>query len=143
MRVTVLGRGDQPSHCPIPLFGERLSAGFPSPAEGFEERRLDLNDLCIQRPAATYFVRVEGESMTDAGILDGDILVVDRSVTACQGDVVVAALHGEFTVKELRFSPSPALVAHHRDYADIALSDATDAEIFGVVVSVVRQLRTG
>ena len=74
-------------------------AGFPSPAEQYLEPPLDLNALLVKRPAATYFVRVEGDSMTGAGIGDGDLLVVDRSLTPASGDGVIAAVDGEFTVK--------------------------------------------
>ncbi len=77
-------------------------AGFPSPAEQYLEPPLDLNELLVRRPAATYFVRVKGDSMIGAGIHDKDLLVVDRSLTPADGDVVIAAVDGEFTVKTLR-----------------------------------------
>jgi len=77
-------------------------AGFPSPAEQYLEPPLDLNELLVKRPAATYFVRVEGDSMSGAGISDGDLLVVDRSLRPANGDVIIASVDGEFTVKTLR-----------------------------------------
>jgi DNA polymerase V len=77
-------------------------AGFPSPAEQYLEPPLDLNELLIKRPAATYFVRVEGDSMIGAGIHDGDLLVVDRSLRPASGDVIIASVDGDFTVKTLR-----------------------------------------
>ena len=77
-------------------------AGFPSPAEQYLEPPLDLNALLVKRPAATYFVRVEGDSMIDAGINPGDLLVVDRSLTPVDGDIIIASVDGEFTVKRLR-----------------------------------------
>lgn len=77
-------------------------AGFPSPAEQYLEPPLDLNALLVKRPAATYFVRVEGDSMINAGINPGDLLIVDRSLTPTDGDVIIAAVDGEFTVKRLR-----------------------------------------
>ena len=73
----------------IPLFLERVSAGFPSPAEDYVEKTLDLNELCVQHPAATFFVRVQGESMIDAGIFPDDVLVVDRSLHAQHGDIII------------------------------------------------------
>lgn len=77
-------------------------AGFPSPAEQYLEPPLDLNEFLIKRPAATYFVRVEGDSMIDAGIHDGDLLVVDRSLRPTSGDVIIASVDGDFIVKTLR-----------------------------------------
>jgi DNA polymerase V len=77
-------------------------AGFPSPAEQYLEPPLDLNELLIKRPAATYFVRVEGDSMIGAGIHDGDLLVVDRSLRPASGDIIIASVDGDFTVKTLR-----------------------------------------
>ena len=77
-------------------------AGFPSPAEQYQETPLDLNELLVKRPAATYFVRVEGDSMVGAGICDGDLLVVDRSLRPADGDVIIACVDGDFTVKTLR-----------------------------------------
>ena len=77
-------------------------AGFPSPAEQYQEPPLDLNELLVKRPAATYFVRVEGDSMIGAGIHDGDLLVVDRSLSPASGDVIIASVDGDFTVKTYR-----------------------------------------
>ena len=77
-------------------------AGFPSPAEQYLEPPLDLNELLVKRPAATYFVRVEGDSMSGAGISDGDLLVVDRSLRPADGDVIIASVDGDFTVKTYR-----------------------------------------
>ena len=77
-------------------------AGFPSPAEQYQEPPLDLNELLVKRPAATYFVRVEGDSMIGAGISDGDLLVVDRSLRPADGDVIIASVDGDFTVKTYR-----------------------------------------
>ncbi len=77
-------------------------AGFPSPAEQYHEPPLDLNELLVKRPAATFFVRVQGDSMIGAGIHDGDLLVVDRSLRPASGDVIIACVDGDFTVKTLR-----------------------------------------
>jgi len=77
-------------------------AGFPSPAEQYQEQALDLNELLVRRPAATFFVKVQGDSMTGAGIRDGDLLVVDRSLRPASGDVIIACVDGEFTVKTYR-----------------------------------------
>lgn len=124
----------------IPLFLMPVAAGFPSPAEDFVEKTLDLNDLCIKHPAATYFVRVEGDSMMDAGIYHGDVLVVDRSLTAQHSDIVIAELEGEMTVKQLELRPSFRLVPRNRKYPAIEGLEQ-QITIFGVVTSVIRSLQ--
>ena len=85
----------------LPLFSTRASCGFPSPADDYVEQVLDLNALCVSNPTATFFVRAEGESMTGAGIDDGDILIVDRSLEAAHGSIVIACVAGAFTIKYL------------------------------------------
>ena len=85
-----------------PKISGSVVAGFPSPAEQYQEPPLDLNELLVKRPAATFFVRVQGDSMTGAGINDGDLLVVDRSLRPASGDVIIASVDGDFTVKTLR-----------------------------------------
>ncbi|WP_431688784.1 translesion error-prone DNA polymerase V autoproteolytic subunit [Hahella sp. NBU794] len=138
MRVSLLGRsGARMRRRLLPLYLEHVSAGFPSPAQDYIEKALDLNELCIRHPAATYYVRVQGDSMIEAGIYSGDILIVDRSLTAKHGDIVIAALHGEFTVKELQLHPTPCLLPRNKRYKPI---DAPEIEVFGVVSGVVRIL---
>lgn len=85
----------------LPLFSGKISAGFPSPADDYVEKTLDLNELLVQKPAATFFVRAQGESMLGAGIHPNDILVVDRSIEPAAGKIVICALNGELTVKRL------------------------------------------
>ena len=125
----------------IPLFVNTVSAGFPSPAQDYVEQTLDLNELCIQHPAATYFVRVDGQSMIEAGIYPDDILVVDRSVTAEHGDIVIAGLFGELTVKELQLKPGVRLLPRNKHYAPIDIPEGCELDIFGVVTSVIRHLK--
>ena len=117
----------------LPLFLERVPCGFPSPAQDYVEESLDLNKLVVKHPSATYFVRVSGDSMIEAGIGDGDLLVVDRSLSAEHGDIVVAAVAGEFTVKELQTRPLLRLVPHNADYAPIEFLAEEELQIFGVV----------
>jgi DNA polymerase V len=131
MHISLLGKAGSFALRLIPLFLERVSAGFPSPAQ----------DLCIQHPAATFFVRVSGDSMIEAGIFPGDILVVDRSLRASHGDVVIAVLDGEFTVKELALHPAPMLLPRNRAYAPITLGNDSELEIFGVVTRSIRDIR--
>ncbi len=116
----------------LPFFSEAVRAGFPSPAQGYMEDPVDLNRLCIRQEAATFLLRVEGDSMTDAGIYAGDILVVDRSLEAVHGDIVVAAVDGEFTVKELALKPTLRLLPRNPRYAPIVPGEQ-GLELFGVV----------
>ena len=133
-------RADQCPKLYLPLFLEKISAGFPSPAQDYVEQRLDLNQLCVKRPAATYFVRVAGDSMIDAGIYPDDLLVVDRSVTAQSGDIIIASLNGEFTVKELELKQL-RLTPRNQNYQPIHINNTDDFEIFGVVTNVIRTIK--
>jgi len=141
MSLEIIGRYQHLRSCSIPLFYDRVAAGFPSPAQDYIEQTLDLNELCIQHPAATYFVRAEGDSMIEAGIFSGDILIVDRALKATHGDTVIACLDGGFTVKQLSLQPSIALRACNPAYKDIAIPEGADLELFGVVTTVIHPLR--
>ena len=145
MTVQLLGNSAdsfQLNSLKIPLFVERVRAGFPSPAQDYIERTLDLNELCISHPAATFFVRVEGDSMTGAGIHPNDILVVDRSLEASHGDIVIASLDNEMTVKQLHLKPAPImLLPCNPSYRALIIDDSMALEIFGVVTNVLRQLK--
>lgn len=132
------------SHIEVPLFISQVKAGFPSPAADYAEERLDFNDLLVHHRAATYCLRVSGESMVGAGILPGDIIVVDRSLRPANGDIVVAAVSGEFTVKRFyRMSGRVELRSENPDYEPIRIEHDQELELFGVVSSVVRQYRKG
>lgn len=123
----------------LPLYQARPAAGFPAPGDDVVERPLDLNDLLIDNPTATFFVRVSGDSMEGAGIFDGDILVVDRSITPESGKIVVAAVYGELVVKRLsRHQNMPALVSEQVGYTPILVDSSDDVYIWGVVVGSVR-----
>lgn len=141
--ITIMGRSGEFSRLNIPFMESRIRAGFPSPAQDFVEKVLDLNELCIRHPASTFFVRVDqdADSMTDAGIFPGDVLVVDRSLNAQHGDIVIALLDGEFTVKELQTQPTVRLVAHNDNYPPIIPGHESDFEIWGVVTNAIRQFR--
>lgn len=125
----------------LPIFLGRLPAGFPSPADDYIEGKLDLNRHLIKHPAATFFVRVSGDSMIEAGIHTGDILVVDRSLEAVDGNVIVAALDGELTVKRLSKRGSVVrLLPANKDYQPIEISAQQMFEVWGVVTSVIHSL---
>lgn len=141
MTVKLFALGGNFPKLDIPLFLESIAAGFPSPASDYCERRLDLNELCIQKPAATYFVRAQGDSMRDAGIFPGDVLVVDRSLDAKHGDIVIVAFNGELTVKKLETIPEVRLVPMNAQYAPIIVPEESDLEIFGVVTTSIHSLR--
>lgn len=138
---SALPAGEPSTTLDIPLYASSVSAGFPSPAQDHIERTLDLNELCIEHPAATFFVRAEGESMIEAGIHPGDVLVVDRSLTARSGDVVIASWYGELTVKELSLGGVAQLVPRNPMMLPMTITDEASCEIIGVVTYVVRGLR--
>jgi DNA polymerase V len=121
--------------CPLPLGLAPVSAGFPSPAEDYEDKRLDINEYLIRNPVATFFFPVQGDSMQGAGILDGDILVVDRSVTPQHGHIVVAFINGERLVKRLyKGTARVALLAENPDYPALELTGDLELVVWGVVV---------
>ena len=125
----------------LPLFLSGVSAGFPSPAEDHIEKRLDLNEMLVKHAAATFFVRVAGDSMTGAGINHDDILVVDRSLEPSNGKVVIAVLNGELTVKRLfRNGESFRLAAENPLYPDRLLLEGESCEIWGVATFVIHSL---
>ena len=126
----------------IPLASATVQAGFPSPAEDHMENSLDLNEHLVSNPAATFFVRVQGNSMRDAGIQGGDILVVDRSITPGDRQIVIAMLDGEFTVKRLRKRGGRIfLEAENPDFAPIEISDSQELTIWGAVTFVIHPAR--
>ncbi len=122
----------------IPLFSDPVKCGFPSPAQDYVEQRIDLNELMIQHPSATYFVKSSGDSMTEAGIGEGDLLVVDSSRKAEHGDIVIAAVDGEFTVKRLQLHPVVMLKPENPLYKPIVIGGEDNLEIFGVVTFIVK-----
>ncbi len=129
------------SHQGLPLFLESVAAGFPSPAGDYIECRLDLNEHLIQHPSATFFVRVAGDSMTGAGIHDGDILIVDRSLEPESGNVVVAAVNGELTVKRLiRHNGRCMLKPENDAFSCVDIPEQADVHIWGVATSVIHKL---
>ena len=111
-------------------------AGFPSPAEQYQEPPLDLNELLVKRPAATFFVRVQGSSMIGAGINDGDLLVVDRSLRPASGDVIIACVDGDFTVKTYRRDKDGVrLEPANPDFPVIRIKPGQELDYFGKVTA--------
>ena len=125
----------------LPLFSGKVAAGFPSPADDYIEKTLDLNELLIQKPAATFFIRAEGESMLGAGIYPDDILIVDRSIEPKPGKIIICAVNGELTVKRLmRHANQWLLKSENPDYPDIPLHSELDMVVWGVVTNVIHPL---
>lgn len=122
----------------LPLFISKVAAGFPSPADDYVEKTLDLQELLIPKPAATFFVRAQGDSMLGAGIHPNDILVVDRSREPMPGKIVICAVNGELTVKRLIVADGQwCLKAENPAYPDIPLSDDLETVFWGTVTTVI------
>lgn len=136
-RVTLLTPID--SHLELPLYETNVSAGFPSPAQEYLGDTMDLNKYLIQNPTASFFAKVEGESMIDAGIMEGDLVVVDRSITASHGNIVIAAVNHEFTIKRLSTCDGIKLMPENQNYEPIVMSGENELVIWGVVTSLVRK----
>jgi len=119
-----------------------ISAGFPSPAEDFTELSISLDKHLIQNQAATFMAYANGNSMVRVGIHHGDILIIDRSLNARDGDIIIAVLHGEFTVKQLSIVKDTFfLVPQNSQYLPLKISDDMDFEIWGVVIHSIRKHR--
>lgn len=119
----------------ISFIESKVHAGFPSPAQDYTENKLDLNEFLIRHPEATYFIRVEGDSMIDAKIYDGDLLIVDRAVEPTFGKIVIANINGELTVKKIdMINGKLYLVAENDYYEPIEITEEQELLIWGVVV---------
>ena len=125
----------------IPLSLENVEAGFPLPNGGQIDRRLDVNSYLLDHPKATIAFTVSGESMIDAGILPGDLVLVDTMKEACDKDVVVASVDNEYTIKELRIGPPLQLLTKNKEYSPIKFEDGMEVKILGPVVSVIRKYK--
>ncbi|MAF82640.1 MAG: translesion error-prone DNA polymerase V autoproteolytic subunit [Gammaproteobacteria bacterium] len=123
-----------------PLFISQVPAGFPSPADDYMDKKLDLNEHFIKHPEATFYCRVSGQSMTGAGIFDGDLLIVDRAVNPAHGDVILAALNGELTCKILDMRNRQLLSASD-NYPPLPIEEDSDFQIEGVVINSIRSHR--
>jgi DNA polymerase V len=122
----------------LPLFLSTIHAGFPSPADDYSETLLDLNELVMHTPGATFYVRVTGDSMIDAGIHAGDVLVVDRSITPTNNAIIVAMLNSEFTIKRLfQDGQEVSLFPANRLYQPITITEEMEFQVWGVVTAVV------
>jgi len=125
----------------LPFFVTSISAGFPSPADDYLDKKLDLNEYLIKNPSSTFYVRVEGDSMINAGIHSKDILIVDRSLEPKNKKIVLAILNGEFTVKKLiKKKRKIILKAENPKYSDIEIDENMDFQVWGVVTTVIHKV---
>ena len=119
----------------IPLLNDSVSAGFPSPADDYTEENIDLNEHLISTPFSTFFLRVKGDSMINAGIKDKDLIIVDKSLIAKPGNIVIAMIDGEFTIKRLSIKNDELyLKAENHNYPDFSFKNHIDVQIWGVVI---------
>jgi len=122
------------SHHQLNLFSSQIPAGFPSPAEDFLDKGLDLNEYLIKNKSATFLIKVHGDSMINAGIFDGDMLVIDRSVQPTSGKIVLGVLNGEFTIKRIeKIKNKLFLIAENESFNPIEITGEMEFKIWGVV----------
>ena len=119
----------------IPLLNDSVSAGFPSPADDYTEENIDLNEHLISNPFSTFFLKVKGDSMINAGIKDKDLIIVDKSLIAKPGNIIIAMIDGEFTIKRLSIKNDELyLKAENHNYPDFRFKNHIDVQIWGVVI---------
>ena len=132
---------DKETFSTIPMFSGAVQAGFPSPAEDHMDMDLNLNDYLVQNPSATFCVRAIGESMKDAGIKSGDIMIVDKSLEPKNRSIVLAVIDGEFTVKRVRVNDNELyLVPENSNFSPIKITEEADFQIWGVVTYIIHKV---
>tara|TARA_Y100001949_G_C15832694_1_gene262736 strand:- start:151 stop:558 length:408 start_codon:yes stop_codon:yes gene_type:complete len=130
---------DQKRRVNLPLFNDKIAVGWPSPADDYVERSIDLNEYLVKNSAATYFLRAAGDSMINAGIHNDAILIVDRSIEPTDGKIVIASVDGSYTCKRLQLYPKPRLISENIKYPPIKIDKKEDFEIIGVVLAAINQ----
>ncbi len=134
-------RPDTESDTSIPYIKEGVSAGFPSPAADFSENSIDLNKELSKNPLATFYIRVKGNSMINAGIQDKDILVVDRSLEATNNKIAICFIDGEFTVKRIKLDTNGLyLMPENENYKPIKVSEENQFMIWGIVTYIIKSV---
>ena len=140
MQATILVPALNTKPIRLPLYAHKVPAGFPSPADDYVEGRLSLDEHLVQHKEATFFVRAKGNSMTGAGIFDGDLLVVDKSLTPHSGSIVIAVVDGDLTVKRfIQRNGTVILQPANPRYKDIEFHDGQELQVWGVVTSTVKK----
>ncbi|MBN2364463.1 translesion error-prone DNA polymerase V autoproteolytic subunit [candidate division WOR-3 bacterium] len=141
MKVTEIFSFEKRTKRKLPFFHTKISAGFPSPAEEYSEKKLDLNEYLIKHPSATFFIKVSGDSMIGAGIHSGDLLIVDRSQEPANNKIVIAVLDGEFTVKRIMKKKDKIfLIPENDNFKPIEIKSEMNCEVWGVVTHVIHPL---
>jgi len=126
----------------LPDYTSGISAGFPSPADDYIDRELDLNEHLIDHPASTFFVRVIGDSMINAGMNSGDLIIVDRSLETTNNKIVLAIIEGEFTVKRyVKRKGKIFLIPENENYDEIEIKENMDFQVWGVVTTVIHEVK--
>lgn len=142
LSVTEIFGFEKRTQLPLPLAITHIPAGFPSPGDDYLDKKLDLNEFLITHPAATFFVRVQGESMIQAGINSGDILIVDRALEPTPGKIVIAALDGELTVKRIqKIDGKLYLASENPKFPPLEINPEQSLTIWGVVTYVIHQVK--
>ncbi len=140
--LTPVKLAENPTTFKVPLFGHTIRAGFPSPADDYVADTLDLNDHLMPRKEASFLLKAKGDSMIGVGIHDGDILIIDRSITASDGCVVIATVDGQFTVKTLEKKRGKIrLLPANPEFQPIEFKDEQELQVWGVVTNVVHSLK--
>ncbi len=140
MQVQIISPAND-TDCVVPVLCDAISAGFPSPALDFEDLKIDLNRHVVRRPASTFFGRVTGNSMRGAGIEDGDLLVIDKSIAPRHGHIAVCFINGEFTLKRYqRYGAETWLVPENEEFQPIRLIEGDELQVWGVVTFVIKQV---
>lgn len=141
IKVTEIFSFEKRTKRKLPFFHTKISAGFPSPAEEYSEKKLDLNEYLIKHPSATFFIKVSGDSMIGAGIHSGDLLIVDRSQEPANNKIVIAVLDGEFTVKRIMKKKDKIfLIPENDNFKPIEIKSEMNCEVWGVVTHVIHPL---
>ena len=139
-KITDLFKFSKDQNIAIPIFIDKVSAGFPSPATDYMENKLDLNEYLIKHPAATFIVKASGSSMVNADIYSGDLLIVDRSLTPRNNDIVIASIFGDLTVKKIKKKEkSLFLVPANEDYPSIQVKEEMECFVWGIVTYVIHE----
>lgn len=137
-----LFRTETSSELSLPIADDGIRAGFPSPAQDFMDQAIDLNKELIRNPSSTFYGRVRGDSMEDAGIHDGDILVIDKSLDPRDNDMAVCFIDGEFTIKYIRIERERILlIPANEQYQSVVVTEENDFLIWGIVTYSIRKQR--
>ena len=142
MRIEEVFEFDGGKHVELPYFTMSVAAGIPVPADDHVDQRLDLNEFIIKHPATTFFVRVSGEGLDPAGVLDGDLLVVDQALDAQDGDLVIASINGEMTVKTFRLMRGESfLESQNGTFLPMKIEPYVEFSVHGVVTHVIHSMK--